>query len=264
MPVVACGSATDPTPLAHRTASRGFPSRWPAATTDRCRWPAQQGTHTAAISMARVADADLDRGIGVAEGRQMSQRRQRGGRAVVAEQPVQLVWPSRPGRRVRGVVRGNCRYNVRRTWVTLRFAHRGLLGGQEMTCVNGPATAGRDGVQHHRGVDVPAGGVDLGVQRNRRRRRGDDLQIAVQPQVQRLGVQDDQARAGQQDQDRCGETARSRSAVARCAAAGYGAWPRRSSRSTGSRSTVTTTAPRWLALLITSRAVGGSGSRISR
>ena len=160
-----------------------------------------------------VAHAHLHRGIGIGRRRdEVPQCGHRHGRTVVAEEPVQLVGPAHqsvqfPALAQVGTGEGIDEYlgDVALTHLRGVGRHEVDLGGS-IRC-----RRRRHRVQDHVRRHLLPGGRDLGIERDTRGARAswvrlrDDREVAVQQKVEGLGVEDDQAGAGQQQQRRRGE-----------------------------------------------------------
>jgi hypothetical protein len=82
------------------------------------------------------------------------------------------------------------------------------VGRQEVDSRRPVRGAGRrDGVEDEILRHVLLGDGDLIIEWDSFRSAGDDIEIAIQPIVQRLGVEDHKPRARKQHQSRCGEKA---------------------------------------------------------
>ena len=157
-----------------------------------------------------VAHAHPHRGIGIGRRRdEMPQGGHRDGRAVVAEEPVQLVGPAHQSVEFPALAQVGAREGIDKDLRDVALAHIGGFGRHEVD-LGGAVRRRRwrHRVQCHVRGHLAAGGIDLGVEGDSRSARanliqgGDDLEVAVQEQVEGLGVEDDQPGAGQQQQRR--------------------------------------------------------------
>ncbi len=162
--------------------------------------------HTAVSSIHRLPTPTGMVASGYDDGvDQVSQRRQLHDAVRRCRTSGAVDWPGPPSRIVRcaAQIRPGVRIDEDLGDVAFTLRVLGCVRGQEIDPRRAAgAVRRRDRVKRVIGGHLLSGGGDLVVERHRLRSLGDHEQVAVQPAVQRLAVQDHQPGAGQHHQHR--------------------------------------------------------------